>query len=132
MSDALPILVVAIVNTSEELSAMLAAVFRMEGFRTVVAYIPDLKRGQPSIEAFLAQNRPHVVVWDIAIPYEENWAFFQTVSQSEIGQRYRFVLTTTNKAALERLVGETPAHELVGKPFDIDEIVAAVRRAVDR
>jgi hypothetical protein len=40
------------------------------------------------------------------------------------------VLTTTNKRALDALVGRTPAQELVGKPFDLDALVQAVRRAL--
>ena len=48
-----------------------------------------------------------------------------------MGQTCRFVLTTTNKAVLERLVSPTPAHELVSKSYDLDALVAAVRRALE-
>ena len=43
-----------------------------------------------------------------------------------------FVLTTTNKPALDALVGPTDALEIIGKPFDLDQLVAAVRRALAR
>ncbi len=124
--------VVAIINTSEEITSMLTSIFQMEGFQTVAAYVPGIKRGQPDIGAFLSEHHPDVVLWDIGIPYEENWGFFQSVQQSEIGRPFRFVLTTTNKAALERLVGPTPTHEIMGKPYDIDQLVEAVRRALGR
>jgi hypothetical protein len=42
------------------------------------------------------------------------------------------VLTTTNKRVLEPLAGPTPAHELVGKPFDLGVLVDAVHRAVEK
>jgi hypothetical protein len=41
------------------------------------------------------------------------------------------VLTTTNNRALDELVGPTPTHELLGKPYEIDELLAAVHRATE-
>ncbi len=49
---------------------------------------------------------------------------------SEAGQGRTYILTTTNKCALEAFVGEAPALELMGKPYDIDTLVDAVRRAL--
>lgn len=121
---------VALVNTSEEITNLLEAVFQMEGFRVVTGYTVDVKRGTLNFEQFAATHRPDAVIWDIAIPYEENWAFFQEVAASPAGQRCRFILTTTNKRALEGLVGEVPAIEIMGKPWDLDELVNAVRRAI--
>ena len=121
---------IAILNTSEEITRLLADVFQGEGFRTEVAYVLDIKRGEVDITDFLERHRPAVVVYDIAIPYDENWDVLQRIQQSEAGRRCRYVLTTTNKHALERIVGPTPAHEIVGKPYDLDELIDAVRRAL--
>ncbi len=121
---------VAVVNTSEEISELVQLVLQHEGIRTVVAFTTDFKRGRQDLGAFLRQYDPPVVVWDIAIPYAENWEFFQRVRESEVGQGRTFVLTTTNKRALEAFVGATPTLELLGKPYDIDALVAAVRRAL--
>jgi DNA-binding response OmpR family regulator len=130
MPSSKPIPVIAVVNTSEEITDLLTVVFQMEGFRVVQAYTRDIKRGRLDFAALVQEHHPDVVLWDVAIPYEENWALFQTVQASAAGQTCRFVLTTTNKAALESLVGETPAREIIGKPFDLEEIVQSVQRAI--
>jgi hypothetical protein len=41
----------------------------------------------------------------------------------------KVVLTTTNKKRLEELVGATDAFEIVGKPYDLEMIVQAVKTA---
>ena len=122
--------VLGIVNTSAEICALLATVFTEAGFRVVTASPLELKRGAPTPADFLTEHRPVAVIYDIAIPYEENWHFFRGIEESEAGQQTRFVLTCINKRALEGLVGPTPTLELVGKPYDLDQISAAVRRAL--
>ena len=47
-------------------------------------------------------------------------------------QRREFVLTTTNKPALEQLVGDTEALEIIGKPYDLRRVIDAVRAALAR
>ena len=47
-------------------------------------------------------------MYDIAISYEENWAFFREhVLAAGYLPEHHFVLTTTNKRVLEALVGDT-------------------------
>ena len=121
---------VAVVDASEEISELLQLVLEDEGLRTVVVAASDVKRGRQHLETFLRGYDPPVVVWDIAIPYAENWADFLHIRDSAAGQGRRFVLTTTNPRALPSLVDEAPAPEVVGKPFDLDALVGAVRRAL--
>jgi hypothetical protein len=62
------------------------------------------------------------------VPFEANWQFFQQVQRATEAQGRQFILTTTNKAALEKLFGKTEAIELLGKPEDLNEIVTAVKK----
>jgi DNA-binding response OmpR family regulator len=122
--------VVAVVNTSQEITNLLEVLFQIEGFQVVTAFTLDIKEGRFDFDQLVRDHQPDAVVWDIAIPYEANWALFEQIAASPAGQRCRFILTTTNKLALRSLVGEVAVHELIGKPFDLDEIVGAVRRAM--
>src|SRR5438874_12644149 len=92
--------VVGIINASEEVRDLLTEVFEDEGFAVVATLAPDIKRGNPTIEEFIRRHRPAVMVYDIAIPYEENWRLFQRIQQSEAGQMTRWVRTPIYKAAL--------------------------------
>jgi FixJ family two-component response regulator len=121
--------VVAIINTSEDVVTMLSALLESEGFQPVTGFVPEFREERQDLAAFLREHEPAVVLWDIALPYDVNWQYLQDVQASGVMQDCPLVLTTTNKRVLEALVGPTPTLEIVGKPYDIDEIVTAVQRA---
>ena len=121
-----------IVNTSEEICNLLADVFTEAGYQVLSTLTVDVKRGRPDFQQFVRARTPVAVIYDIAIPYEENWRYFQELQASDAGRNIRFVLTCINKRALESLVGPTPTLEIIGKPYDLEQLLAAVRQAVDQ
>jgi hypothetical protein len=59
-------------------------------------------------------NVPKVIVYDIAPPYERNWAYLQYLRRTVL-DGYRFVLTSVNVKHVERLVGsDERVYEVVG------------------
>jgi len=120
--------VVAIINSNEDVVEAIRLILGDVGFITVGAHLVDFKKGRRDLVSFLQEHNPRVIVLDIAPPYEENWNFFQLIQNSQAARGRQFVLTTTNKNILEELVGKTHTIELVGKPFDLDEIVKAVQK----
>jgi CheY-like chemotaxis protein len=123
---------VAVINSNEDTVEMLRQCLEQTGFSSVVTgHIHDIKTGHMDFVQYLQKHDPKVIIWDIAIPYDKNWTFLHQVLNMETMQDRKIVLTTTNKRRLDELVGPTDAFEIVGKPYDLREIVKAVEKAVD-
>jgi DNA-binding response OmpR family regulator len=123
---------IAVFNSSEDTVELLRTALEAEGFQTVVGHIPDVKKGEMDLIEFVNHHVPAVIVYDISPPYDANWRFLRLVRSAEPLRPRQFVITTTNKPALESLVGENDALEIIGKPYDLARVVDAVRAALDR
>ena len=123
---------IAVFNSSEDTVELLRTALEAEGFQTVAGHIPDVKKGDLDLIDFVNHHMPAVILYDISPPYDANWRFLRLVRSSESLKQHQFVLTTTNKPALEQLVGETEALEIIGKPYDLRQVVEAVRTALAR
>ena len=124
--------IIAVFNASDDTVELLRTALESQGFHTVVGHIPDVKSGELDLVAFIEHHAPSVIVYDISPPYDANWTFLRLVRNLEPVKGRPFVITTTNKPALDKLVGETEALEIIGKPYDLAQIVDAVRAALAR
>jgi CheY-like chemotaxis protein len=123
--------VVAIVNTNDDLVQALRSRLIDEGVSVVTLHIRDIKSGRSDFGAFLAAHEPALVIYDIAIPYDDNWTFLKTLRRLPEGRRQRFVITTVNKRVMEQKVGVTDAIELIGgHADDFEPLMDAVRAAL--
>src|SRR5437588_13100757 len=107
MPDAASPPLIAVINNSEEVVELLRLALETEGFTHVTEAVLTFKRGQHDVQQFMTEHDPHAVVWDISLPYEENWVFFRGILDSGVMEGRGLVLTTTNKRVLEELVGPT-------------------------
>jgi DNA-binding response OmpR family regulator len=122
--------VVAIFNTSEDTTDLLRITLESAGFVVVSSFTNWIRDSKTDLEAFMRQHRPRVVVYDIALPYDQNWRLFQKIRKAPACRGISFVLTTTNVAQVQRVAGsEQHVHEIVGKPYDLDIVVRAVKEA---
>ena len=125
--------VVAVFNTSEDTTDMLRVVLEQAGFTVVTAFTTALRDGKVDLEALMRQHRPAVVVYDVALPYDANWRLFEHIKASPACDGVQFVITTTNAAHLLAVAGEgQPVLEIVGKPYDLAQLVKAVTNALRR
>lgn len=119
---------IAIINSNQELINLFEEIFQEQGYNTVAIQTMLLRSGRVDFNEFITQNNPQAILYDVAIPYEENWEYLKKIREDEVMQGRHIVITSTNKGMLDLLVGEeTPAIEVVGKPFDIQEVVDAVK-----
>ena len=122
--------VVAILNTNPDTIELLEFAFTHAGFTVVSGYIRDIREGTLDLGAFMRQHDPEAIVWDIALPYDRQWQFFQQVRDSGVCGPRPIVLTTTNVQALTKVAGGGEVvYEIVGKPYDLNQLIHAVRSA---
>lgn len=119
-----------IVNSSEEIVKILQQLFQQEHFTALTLQLDDVRSGRVNFPEFLRLHDPRAVIWDIPPPYEENWTFLALIRELHSMKGRSLVVTTTNKKRLDELVGKTETVELVGKPFDLNELIDRVRKTV--
>ncbi len=122
--------VVAILNTNDDVVELLRMNFEKAGLVAVSAHLDDARRGSLSLRDFVAEHDPQVVVYDLAPPYDQYWRFLDHIRSMPYMQGRTVVVTSTNVArATELMTTSEPVFELVGKPYDIDQLTDIVREA---
>jgi CheY-like chemotaxis protein len=120
--------VVAIINTNPDFVEMLKARIEAAGFVALVMHVAEIRAGL-DVAAVFAQHEPKAIVYDIVLPYERNWRFFEHLRGKAFNDR-PVVITTPNEAAIRKLVGKDDrVYEVLDDGADIDTIVQAVREA---
>ena len=124
---------IAVFNSSADTLEVLKLALEEAGLAVVTGHVSDLKKGQVDLLDFVEDHKPDVIVYDVALPYEENWRFLRLLQSSEALKPVEWVITTTHQQRLQELVGECgEVLEVVGKPYDLQRIVGAARQALER
>lgn len=124
--------VVAVLNSNDDTVEMLRTLLESEGMVAVTAHIADLRRGQFDFGGFLQEHDPRVIIYDIPPPYDRSWLFYEHLRTLPSMQGRRFVLTSTNPPRVQQVANTTaPILEIIGKPYDLQMIIDAVRKALD-
>ncbi|MDQ3486283.1 MAG: hypothetical protein M3468_00950 [Acidobacteriota bacterium] len=123
---------VAILNTNDDTVEMLRVLIESEGMVAVSAHVDDIRRGQFDFGGFLEEHDPQVVIYDIPPPYDRSWLFLEHMRSLPSMQGRKLVLTSTNPARVHEVVehAREPILEIIGKPYDLQLIVEAVKQAL--
>jgi CheY-like chemotaxis protein len=122
---------IAVFNSSADTIEVLKLALEDSGYSVATGHVSDLKKGHVDVLDFVSEHQPDVIIYDVALPYEENWRFLRLLQTSEVLKNRKWVITTTHKQRLEELVGECgEVFEIVGKPYDVQQIMNAVKLAL--
>ena len=122
--------VVAIINSNDDVVEMLRLAFEHAGFVVVSAHSDRIRRGETSLADLVREHRPDVFVFDLVPPYDVSYRFLEHLRQTDLLRDAKFVLTSTNPARVRELSKTSEKiYEVLGKPYDIDEITRAVGKA---
>jgi DNA-binding NtrC family response regulator len=122
--------VVAIFNSNDDVVEMLRLAIEQRGLIVVSGHIDQIRRGAQRLSDFLDEHNPSVIVYDLVPPYDRSWLFLEHLRESSSMRGRRFVITSTNAARAREIVGTAEhVYEVIGKPFDLDQVVQAVERA---
>src|SRR5580692_2526773 len=122
--------IVALFNASDDTIDMIQGLLTKSGSdQTLIwCHFADLKKGIVDFDKYMDKHNPEVVIFDLSPPYDENWKFFKTMRDAKTMKGRGVVLTTTNKARLDEVLGEdSHALEVVGRPRDLQQIDVAIK-----
>ena len=122
---------VLVLNGSEDLLDVLSELLRSEGLSPIAVRVPDIERGKADLAVLVKEHEPSLIIFDVSVPFGRSWACFQEISTHPAIVGRPCVLTTTNKEGAEEYTGPEVI-ELLLKPYDIDQFLRAVNRALGR
>lgn len=124
--------VVGILNSNDDTVEMLRMMLETEGIVAVSAHVTDIRRGELDFSGFIKEHDPAVLIYDLPPLYDRSWLFLQHLRNTDAGKNRKYILTSTNPARVHQVAGTSePVLEVIGKPYDMQLIIEAVKKALE-
>lgn len=111
---------VLVVEDDSAIASFVSLALQQEGYTVRVA-----ANGQDAVAA-VADELPDVILLDMLMPVMDGWEFARQFHE-RFGHQVPIVVMTAATNAQER-AEQIQAEGFLGKPFDLDDLVAAVER----
>jgi len=116
-----------IVEDDVDLSEMLSAYFRVQGY-----IVDSATRGEEAVQA-IRSHSPDVVVLDIRLPDIDGYEVCRRLRQMRRTQNIPVIFLTEKREREDKLAGlELGAVDYITKPFDIQELRLRIRNSLRR
>ena len=115
--------IVLVVEDDESIRSVITDVLEERGFRVLEA-----GNGAEALES-VGKQRPDVMVLDLLMPVMHGWDFMETYAERTGGEPIPIVVVSVNPA-LPRSFNRFGVHSVIPKPFDVDDLLDSVERAV--
>lgn len=116
-----------IVEDDVDLSEMLSAYFRVQGYDVASA-----ARGEDAVQA-ISSDTPDVIVLDIRLPDIDGYEVCRRLRQIRRTQNLPVIFLTEKREREDKLAGlELGAVDYITKPFDIQELRLRIRNSLRR
>jgi response regulator RpfG family c-di-GMP phosphodiesterase len=123
---------VACFNSSDDLLEIMRDALQEDGYQVMTAHVHDIERGRVDLRKLLVEHDPPVLVWDLSPPYDRTHQFLEMMRHLDEMKGRCVIVTTTNKRAVEEIAHVSDTLELVGRPFDLEELTRRVAAAFAR
>ena len=126
MSPVAPVLRILLVEDDAAIREALDEVLGDLGYEVVSA--PD---GSGGLRLAAEQSEPCPILLDWRMPVLDGPEFLARLRELPRGREFPVILSTADRAATDAAVGDQVA-AVLSKPFDLDSLLAALRRASSR
>ena len=120
---------VAVFNGRQEFIDKVSVGLQEVGYVTCSAHLKTIQSGALDLVAFIRLHKPELVVYDLPRPYESHWNFLRLLQETASLKNAIWVLTTTDKKAVEAAAGASDIIEVIfGEPYGVGDVIAAVQK----
>jgi len=122
---------VLVLNGVEDITEIVRIYLEDLGFSVVTGQADAARRSRFDLKSVVDTHKPAVVIFDVSPPYDVNYRYLNVLRTAGPLQGLPVVITTTNEKRLREFTATTePVIEIFGKPYDMGQVAAAVKRAL--